>query len=121
MATENIKEVEDKQDIKYVRPTLITLISVWMLLSALMTVWFIFKGYGTSSPVNIPLFVVGGIVFLVCGIGFWRMKKWALYIFTVYALLDEVALLLLGRWNVFSLFYFAVVIYFGYRYRSEMT
>jgi uncharacterized membrane protein (DUF2068 family) len=118
MATENI---EDEKDIKYVRPTLITLLSVWMLFSALMTVWFIFKGYGASSPVNLPLFVVGCIVFLVCGVGFWRMKKWALYIFAVYALLDQVALLLLGRWSIFSLLLFAVLIYIGYRYRSEMT
>ncbi len=121
MTTENIEDVEDEKDIKYVRPTLITLISVWMLASALMTVWFIFKGYGASSPVNIPLFVVGGTVFLVCGVGFWRMKKWALYLFVVYALLDQVALLLLGRWSIFSLLFFAVLAYIGYRYRSEMT
>jgi hypothetical protein len=92
-----------------------------MVFSALMTVWFIYKGYGASSPVNTPLFVVGGIVFLVCGVGFWRMKKWALNILAVYALLDQVALLLLGRWTIFSLLFFAILIYIGYRYRSEMT
>src|SRR5512141_3275665 len=113
MANENIEVVEDEEEIGYVRPISITMISLWLFFTALMTVWFMFRGYGASSTVNSMLFAVGIIVSLICGIGFWRMKKWALYIYAAYALIDQAALLLLGRWTVFSLFYFAVVIYFG--------
>lgn len=112
---------EDIEDIKYVRPISITLISVWLFFSALTVVWLIFRNYGAPSIVSSVLLTVGGIVSLVCGVGFWLMKKWALYVFTIFAGIDQVALLLLGRWNVFSLLYFAVVIYFGYKYRSEMS
>ncbi len=121
MTTENIDTAEDEEEIKYVRPTAMTLISLWLILSGLLVVWFAYKGYGTSSIANILFLATGALVSLVCGVGFWLMKKWALYIFAAFAVLDQIALLLLGRWNFFSLVYFAVVIFFGYKYRSEMT
>jgi hypothetical protein len=119
LTTENI-EVEE-EEIEYVRPVAMTLISLWLIFSGLMIFWYTLRGYGASSVLNTSFLMIGGVVSLVGGIGFWRMKKWALYVFAAFALIDQVVLLLLGRWNIFSLFYFAVLLYFGYKYRSEMT
>ncbi|MGE5641698.1 MAG: hypothetical protein ACM3Y8_01690 [Byssovorax cruenta] len=118
MTAENI---EDDADIQYVRPISMTLISLWLLFSALTVVWLMFRGYGASSTVNSILLAVGGIVSLVCGVGFWLMKKWALYVYTAYGLINQVALLALGRWNIFSLLLLVIIVYVGFRYRSEMT
>ena len=62
MANEHIRTVEDKDDIEYVRPLSITLISVWLFFSAFSAVWLIYKGYGASLAVNTALIAVGGIV-----------------------------------------------------------
>ena len=115
MANENI------EDIKYVRPTSLTLISLFLFFGAFITVWYFLRGTFGSSILNTILFIVSGIVFLVCGIGFWLMKKWVFYLFAAYSLINQVVLLVLGRWNLVGFLIVAIIVYFGYRYRSEMS
>jgi len=103
------------------RPISITLISLCLFFGALTSAWLIFKGYGASFVPNTVLISIGGLVSLVCGIGFWLMKKWALYVYAVYGLLNQAALLALGRWNLFSLLVLVMIIYFGYRSLSKMS
>jgi hypothetical protein len=103
------------------RPISITLISLWLLFGALTTAWLIFRGYGASFISDTVLIAVGGLVSLACGTGFWFMKKWSLFIYAVYGLLNQVALLALGRWNLFSLLVLAIIVYFGYRNLSKMS
>ncbi len=118
MANETLESVKEN---KSVRPISITLISLWLFFGALTAAWLIFRGYGASLIENTVLVGVGGAVSLVCGIGFWLMKKWALYVYAVYGLLNQAALLVLGRWNLFSLFVLVIIVYFGYRNHSKMS
>jgi hypothetical protein len=48
-------------------------------------------------------------------------EKRALYVYAVYGLLNQVALLALGRWNLFSLLVLMMIVYFGYRSLSKMS
>jgi hypothetical protein len=118
MANETLERVTDS---KSVRPVPITLISLWLLFGAFTSAWLIFRGYGASFMPNTVLIAVGGVVSLVCGIGLWLMKKWALYVYAIYGLLNQVALLALGRWNLFSLLVLVIIVSFGYRNLSKMS
>jgi hypothetical protein len=108
--------------IKTKRPSSITLISVFGIYSGLLSFYFIFRdGIQELGLGNTVFFAIGGIVFLVCGIGFWLMKKWAVYLYAVFAVINQVALLVMGRWNIFSLLLSAVILYVGYKNLSKMS
>lgn len=107
---------------KPARPTSITLISLFELYGAFFSYYSIFKmgvqGLGIESTL---LFAVGGLISLVCGIGFWLMKKWVVYVFAAYAVINQIVLLVLGRWNVLSLFLFGIILYIAYRNLPKMS
>jgi len=66
-------------------------------------------------------FALSGLILLVSGIGFWLMKKWAVYAFIVFAIISQVYLISAGNWNVFSLLILAVPIFVGYKHFSKMS
>jgi hypothetical protein len=107
---------------KPTRPSSITLISVIAIYAGLLSFYFVFRegaeGLGLG---NTLFFILGGIIFLVCGIGFWMMKKWAVYTYTGFAIIDQIILLLIGRWNLPGLLIAIIVIYVGYRHLSKMS
>ena len=98
------------------RPSSITLISVFAIFAGILYFYYIFQaGTQALGISNTIVFAISGVVFLVCGIGFWLMKKWAVYLFTVFAVIDQIFLLLTGKWNVMSLVVSAIVVFVGYR------
>ena len=104
------------------RPSSITLISVIGIYGGFLLFYFIINtGVQELDPLNTMFFAFGGIGFFVCGIGFWFMKKWAVYTYAVFAALNQVALLIMGRWNIFSLLISAIVLYVGYKNLSRMS
>ena len=104
------------------RPSSITLISVLAIYSGILAFYFVFSsGIQNLSLGNAAFYVLGGAVFLVCGIGFWLMRKWAVYTFAIFGVIDQVILLLTGRWNVISLLVLIIVVYVGYRNLSRMS
>lgn len=104
------------------RPSSITLIGVLAIYAGLLSFYFVFRediqGLGLG---NTLFFILGGIIFLVCGIGFWMMKKWAVYTYMGFAIIDQIILLLIGRWNLIGLLIAIIVIYVGYRHLSKMS
>lgn len=104
------------------RPSSITLISVFGIYNGLLSFYFIFRdGVQELGPGNTLIFALGGIVFFVCGIGFWLMKKWAVYLYAVFAVINQATLLALGHWNIFSLLISAAIVYVGYKNLSKMS
>jgi hypothetical protein len=104
------------------RPSSITLISVLAILAGLLSFNFLLSVGTQAVGVGNSAFVgLGGIVFLVCGIGFWLMKKWAFYTYTVFAIINQIVLLIMGRWNLMALLIPVVVVYVGYKHLSKMT
>jgi hypothetical protein len=104
------------------RPSSITLISILGILSGLLSFYFVFQNdiQGPSLG-KTAFYVLGGIVFLSCGIGFWLMKKWAVYTYLIFAIIDQIFLLVIGRWTLLTLLIPAIVVYVGYKHLSEMS
>jgi hypothetical protein len=104
------------------RPSSITLVSVLLLLFGLLLFYFLLgldiQGVGLW---NAAFFVLPGILFLLCGIGFWLMKKWAVHTYAIFAIINLIALLVMGRWNIMALLMHIIVIYVGYKNLSKMS
>jgi hypothetical protein len=70
---------------------------------------------------EILFFSFSGFILMVSGIGFWLMKKWAVYVFIATAIISQVYVISAGRWNFLSLIILAIPIYVGYKHFSKMT
>jgi len=108
------------------RPSSITLISVFEIAGGLLLIYFMFSPGTQNSAQSRSVwetlfFAFSGLVLLVSGIGFWLMKKWAVYTFLAFAILSQVYVISVGRWNVFSLLILAIPVYVGYKHFSKMT
>ncbi len=104
------------------RPSSITLISIFGIYTGFLSLYFIFRdGIQELGLGNTLFFALGGIVFMVCGIGFWLMKKRAVYAYAVFAVIDQIVLLLIGRWNIIALLISVIVVYVGYKHLSKMS
>ena len=108
------------------RPSSITLISVFEICVGFLLFYFIFspgiQNFVQERGVGETIFYgFSGLLLFVSGIGFWLMKKWAIYTLIGLALISQVYLLAVGRWNVFSLLIPAVLIFVGYKQLSKMN
>ena len=108
------------------RPSSITLISVFEIYGGFLLFYFIFspgiENFVQEHGIGGTIFYgFSGLVLFVSGIGFWLMKKWAVYTLIGLALITQVYLLAVGRWNVFSLLIPAVLIFVGYKHLSKMN
>ena len=108
------------------RPSAITVISVFEIIGGFLLFYFIFspgvQNFVQDRGVGETLFFAFSSLGLwISGIGFWLMKKWAVYTFLGFALISQVYLLAVGRWNVFSLLIPAVVNFIGYKHLSKMN
>ena len=108
------------------RPSSITLISVFEILGGLLLIYFMFSpGIQNSaqgrSVWETLFFAFSGLILLISGFGFWLMKKWAVYTFITFAIISQVYVISVGRWNVFSLLILAIPIFVGYKHFSKMS
>ncbi|HLO27616.1 MAG TPA: hypothetical protein VK249_00685 [Anaerolineales bacterium] len=102
------------------RPSSVTLISVLAIYSGILGFYFVFS-LGNQNLGGKLFYIFGAIVFLACGMGFWLMKKWAIYTYAVFAIIDQIALILMGRWNILALLIPVIVLYIGYKHFSKMS
>lgn len=108
------------------RPLLIILICVLGFLGTVDIFWIILYPSITSTLQHFGLGYTSYLAFsslflLGCSIGFWLMKKWAVYGYTAFTILNQVALLMMGQWTVFALILPAIILFVGYRYLSQMS
>lgn len=112
----------DNETTKTKRPSSITLISVFAVYGGILLFWFIFQAgvqnFGVASAI---FYGIVGIIFLISGIGFWLMKKWAVYLYTVFAVINFIFLLLTKSWNIMSLVIPVIVIFVGYKNLLKMS
>lgn len=55
------------------------------------------------------------LVFTVCLIGFWKMRRWAVFTYTGAWICAQILLLLTGHWNILTVPVPALVIAVGFR------
>jgi hypothetical protein len=104
------------------RPVAITVICIIGFIGAAISLPLIFSaaaaGIGSWYP---PFLGLSAVVGLICMIGLWKMKKWAVFLYTAMVVVSQVVLLSTGFWNPFSLLLPAIVIAIGFANLSKMT
>jgi hypothetical protein len=88
------------------RPTIITILCVYMTLGAIFNIPFIFsnavRDVGVWYQSFMVLAVSGGIVAII---GLWKMKKWAVVFYVFMYLVANVVQWAMGIWNIYAAFY----------------
>ena len=103
------------------RPTAITVICVIAFIGALLTVPLIFmdvaRKIGAWYP---PLLAFSAVFGVICFVGLWKMKRWALFAYTAFCVINQIVMLVMGIWSVFALLIPGIVIAIGFKYLPRM-
>ena len=103
------------------RPIPITIICVISFIGALVAVPMIFSDVASAIGAWYPpLLAVSCVIGLVCTIGLWMMRKWAVYTYTAFAALNQVIMIVMGIWNPLALVIPGIVIVVMFIYISRM-
>ena len=104
------------------RPVAITVICILGFIGAALAIPLIFseaaRGIGPWYP---PYLGFTTVVGLICMIGLWKMKKWAVFLYTAIVAVNQVILFSMGLWNPFALILPAIVIAIAFAYISKMS
>ena len=104
------------------RPTAITVICILGFIGAALTIPLIFSGavqsIGSWYPPYLGASAVVGLICLVC---LWKMKKWAVFLYTLLVVINQVVLFTMGVWNPFALLIPAIVIAIAFANLSKMS
>lgn len=104
------------------RPTSITVICAIGLIGALMAVPLIFSPLAQQIGFGYQLYIgLSSIVGLVCMLGLWMMKKWAVYAYIGLVALNQIVFLVMGLWSAMALLAPGVVIFFALKHVSKMS
>lgn len=106
---------------KQKRPLSLTYVCVGGLIGA------IFAGLSAFSPASMhitgwyPAYLgFSAVVGIVCAIGLWFMRKWAVYALIGLILVNLIVLFIIGNFNIVALLIGSIVIYIVSRHRSLM-
>jgi len=93
-----------KSDAETKRPLLITIICVLGILGAVGSLLVLLsdqaKEVGEWYP---PFLAFTSTVGAICFIGFWKMKRWAVYLYVGLVLLNQFVMWTMGVWNLGAL------------------
>ncbi|MBP1127238.1 MULTISPECIES: hypothetical protein [Pseudomonas] len=104
------------------RPISITIICVLGMLSVLISIALIFSNVTQQiGPWFAPYLGFCSVVGLACFIGLWKMKKWAVYTYTGFFLLNQTVMIAMGIWTVMTIVSPAIVIFFALKHVSKMS
>ena len=98
-----------------------TAICVLSGLGILFTIPLIFSeaaaGIGAWYP---PFLTASAAVGAACAVGFWLMRRWAVYLYAAALCLTQIVLLAMGSWNIVALLIPLVVVMIGFLYLPRM-
>jgi hypothetical protein len=103
------------------RPIAITAICVLSGLGILFTIPLIVSdaaaGIGAWYP---PFLAISAAVGAACTVGFWLMRKWAVYVYAGLLCLTQIVLLAMGVWSIVALLIPLAVVIIGFIYLPRM-
>jgi hypothetical protein len=67
-----------------------------------------------------PLLALSAIIGAACMVGFWLMRRWALYLYSAMFVANQVVLVTMGLWTINALILPAIVIGIGFYYFPRM-
>lgn len=104
------------------RPIAITVICVLGFVGAALTVPVIFssvaQSIGTWYP---PYLALTSVVGLICMVGLWTMKRWAVFAYTALLVVNQVVMMAMGVWNIFALVIPLIVVVIAFMNLSKMS
>ena len=113
---EPTNEIADKS-----RPIAITIVCILGFLGAAVAIPLVFSqispNLGSWYP---PYLGFSTIVGLITMIGLWKMKKWAVYTYTIFVAINQLVLMSMELWNMSSLFFPAIVVAIAITYLNRM-
>lgn len=103
------------------RPVAITVLCILSAIGVLFTVPLIFSGAAAMIGAWYPPYLVfSALIGAACTVGFWLMRRWALYLYTAMVVITQIVLLAMGAWSIFALIIPAIVVGIGFAYSSRM-
>jgi hypothetical protein len=103
------------------RPIPITILCVLSAIGVLFVIPMLFSqaawSIGAWYP---PCLALSAIIGAVCTVGFWLMRRWALYLYTAMFVVNQILLLTMGVWSISALILPAIVVGVGFAYFSRM-
>jgi len=103
------------------RPIAITIICVLGFIGAAISVPLIFsdmaRQIGNWYP---PYLALSCMIGFACMVGFWYMKKWAVYTYAGFVGLSQIVLLAMGIWSGAALIIPAIVVGITFAYVKNM-
>lgn len=103
------------------RPVAITAICIISVIGMLATIPLIFSEAAASIGGWYPPFLaLSSVVGAACTVGFWLMRRWAVYLYTGFLCLSQIVVLGMGGWNIVTLLIPLVIVIVGFIYLSRM-
>jgi len=103
------------------RPIPITVICVIAAVGALFTIPLIFSQAAVSIGAWYPPYLAfSAVVGLACTIGLWLMRKWGVYLYAAFMVVNQIVLAGEGVWNILALVIPLIVVVVGFAYLSRM-
>ena len=103
------------------RPSSITLISLFSIYWGVMVFYYIAR-VGAQNLGLLTMFIAMlGVMFFICGVGFWMMKKWSVVLCVALVVLIQFILLINGSWNVLPLAISVIIVFISYNNLSKKT
>jgi hypothetical protein len=103
------------------RPIAMTAICVVSGLGILFTIPLIFSEAAASIGAWYPPFLAASAaVGAACTVGFWLIRRWAVYLYTGLLCLSQIVLLAMGVWNIVALLIPLAVVIIGFIYLPRM-
>ncbi|HEX4641318.1 MAG TPA: hypothetical protein VH252_08025 [Chthoniobacterales bacterium] len=104
------------------RPVAITVICILGFIGAALSIPVIFSS--TASRVASwypPVLGLSAAVGLICMIGLWKMKKWAVFLYTAMFVVIQVVLVSTHLWTPASSVLPFIIVAIGFAYLSKMS
>jgi hypothetical protein len=103
------------------RPVLITIICVIGFIGVPASLLLLFSDRISLLPSWYPaLLAVSALIGLVCIIGLWMMRRWAVYTYTGFFVANQLLMLATGLWSPMALILPLIFVIIMFVYLSEM-
>jgi hypothetical protein len=103
------------------RPVLITIMCVLGFIGLPFVAWMIVSGMASQiSPTYPVLLGVSSLIGAACMVGLWLMRKWAVYVYTGFAVINQVILAAMSLWNPLALILPGIFIVIMFIYLPRM-
>jgi hypothetical protein len=73
------------------------------------------------APWYAPYLAVSAGIGLACMLGLWKLRRWAVVAYTVFATVNQVVLITTKLWNPLALLVPAAVVAMGFYYWKRLT